>query len=136
MKTVIYIGDYTQNFRSIPREKYQIVQQYAYSCVRSRNDAGFPYGPVLTTVMGFTIRLQLPEDSKVFHKRMHDNNPYPYSFIFDPEFLPTGKKNLKDYASAMIVVGHVIDVEEAMDAKPDSSGTSKQVEVSVKLLVT
>ncbi|MBO7419385.1 MAG: hypothetical protein J6U14_10710 [Bacteroidaceae bacterium] len=136
MKTVIYIGDYTQDFRSIPREKYLTVQQYAYNCMRSRNDAGFPYGPVLTTIMDFTIRLQLPEDSKEFHKRMHDNNPYSYSFICDPEFITSGKKIMKDFMSAMIVVGHIVDVEETMDAKPDVDGFSKQIEVHIKLLVS
>ena len=136
MKTVIYIGDYTQDFRSVPRDRYLIVQQYSYSCMRSRNDAGFPYGPVLTTIMDFTIRLQLPEDSKVFHQRMHDNNPYSYSFICDPEFILTGKKNLKDFVSAMIVVGHIIDVEETLDAKPNEDGSSNQIEVHIKLLIS
>ena len=136
MKTVLYIGDFTHDYKSVPREGYLTVQQYAYACMRSRNDAGFPYGPVLTTILDFTIRLQLPEDSKVFHKRMHDNNPYPYSFVFDPEFMTTDKKNLKEFASAMIVAGHIIDVEETLDAKPDTKGTSKQVEVHLKLLVS
>ena len=135
MNNLIYIGDFTQEFKTAPREKYQTVQHYAYSSLRSRNDAGFPHGPALTTIMDFTIRLQLPANSKVFHKRMHDNNAYPYSFIFDPEFNPSGKKILKNYVSAMVVVGNVIDVEETFDAQPDNKGNSKQMEVHVKLLV-
>ena len=135
MNNVIYIGDFTQEFKTVPREKYQVVQHYAYSCLRSRNDAGFPHGPTLTTIMDFTLRLQLPANSKVFHKRMHDNNAYSYSFIFDPEYNTSGKKNLKNYGSAMVVVGSVIDVEETFDAQPDAEGNSKQMEVHVKLLV-
>lgn len=136
MKTVLYIGNFTQMLKTTPRDNYVTVQQYNYTCVRSRNDAGFPYGPVLTTIMEFTIRLQLPEDSKVFHQRMHDNSAYPYSFIFDPVFSDTGAKTLKDFSSATIASGHIIDVEETLDAKPDSNGTSKQVEVHIKLLLS
>jgi hypothetical protein len=66
---------------------------------------------------------------------MHDNNTYSHSFIFDPEYNTSGKKNLKNYGSAMVVVGSVIDVEETFDAQPDAEGNSKQMEVHVKLLV-
>ncbi|MCR4766194.1 MAG: phage baseplate assembly protein V [Bacteroidaceae bacterium] len=136
MKAALYIGSISAEGRTAPVEEYLTVQHLSYACTRSRDEAGFPYGPVLTTILDFTIRLQLPEDSKLFHVRMHENSVYTYSFVFDPEFLPSGKKNIKGFTSALIVQGYVVDVEEFFDAKPDATGTSKQVEVRVKLLLT
>jgi hypothetical protein len=135
MNAVLYIGEFSGDLKGITRDNCLTLQKYSYSCERSLNDASIPFGPWLTTIINFTIRLLLPDDSKVFHERMRVKDAYSYTFLYDPKFSDTDGISLKDYSLAMLVKGHVIDVEESFDASIDATGTSKQVEVHVKLLL-
>ena len=117
---------------NVQKEKCYTVQNFNYYSERSRNGAGFPYGPANSTVMSFTVRLVHPEDGVIYHKRLLENNPADYTFLFNASF--NGLQRLKAFDMGLIVNGYVIDVEDDFSTGGKDSD-NRQMLIRVKLFV-
>ena len=134
LKAVLYPENLMEVEENLEKRLCQTIQHFSYKCQRSRNDAGIPYGNTKPTELQFTVRLETPDDSKVFYQRMQQNELFDHTFLFNATF--DQRDRLKSYDDAMIVRGFVVDVREDYDATVTSNGTVQQILVQVNLLLS
>ena len=134
LKAVLFPDDMQeQGQNAVLKEKCSTVQFFNYRCERSRNDVGIPYGQTNPMVMTFTVRLVQPEEGVLYHKRLMDNDPAGYTFLFNASF--NEQQRLKSFENVLIVNGYLIDVED--DFSTDSQDKeSSQMLIRVKLFVS
>ena len=133
LKAVLYPDDMLgQGEKSVQKEKCYTVQNFNYRCERSRNDAGFPFGDTNPAVMAFTVRLVHPEEGVVFHKRLIENEPSDYTFLFNATY--NDQQRLRGYDNAMTVNGFVVDVEDDFSAGGKDID-NRQMLIRVKLFI-
>lgn len=155
----LYIGNYTSSetilssqsggkatnencYWKIKNSELITVQHFSFHMERSRNEAGMPYDPVLTTLMEFTIRFN-GDGGKNLYSYLHDNSAKFFTFFWSPAFYdvsdsispPAYDGCLKSFSGVMLVSGHVIDVDETIEFLSKGS-EYKQLELNVKLLVS
>lgn len=133
LKAVVFPDVMQDQGNNVQKEKCYSVQEFNYRSERSRNDAGFPYGPTNPTVMSFTVRLVHPEEGVIYHKRLLENAPADYTFLFNASY--NDQQRLKSFDNALFVNGYVIDVEDDFSAGGKASG-NRQMLVRVKLFVS
>ena len=133
LRAVLFPGNVDADERNISKEKSLAVQHFSYSFARSRNDAGFPYGPTLPTELSFTLRLMGPDDAKLYYSRLKDNTPYTYTFLFNATY--NSNMRLENYDDALVVDGFVVDVEDCFNTASAADGSTEQMLLKVKLLV-
>ena len=134
LKAVLFPNHMMENGRNIERRACYTIQQFAYQCQRSRNDAGFPYGNTTPTELKFVVKLESPESGKVFYQRMKSNELFDHTFIFNATFDDFGR--LVSYEDAMVVSGYVVDVMEDYDTAVQEDGTMNQILIEVRLLLS
>lgn len=134
LKAVLYPYNLQDVEENLEKRLCQTIQHFSYKCQRSRNDAGIPYGNTTPTELQFTVKLDTPDDSKVFYQRMQQNELFDHTFLFNATF--DQRDRLKSYDDAMIVRGFVVDVREDYDATVTSNGTVQQILVQVNLLLS
>ncbi len=132
LKAIMFPGNIREADTIIRRSQCHTVQEYSYCFQRTRNDAGFPTGPTLTTILEFTIKIGSPEEGRLYYQRIHDNQPYDYTFIFNATF--GTHMQLVDSEDAMVVNGYVVDVEDNYDTE-DENGQSEQMLIHLKLMI-
>lgn len=134
LKAVLYPYNLQDVEENLEKRLCQTIQHFSYKCQRSRNDAGIPYGNTAPTELQFTVKLETPDDSKVFYQRMQSNELYDYTFLFNATF--DQRDRLKSYDDAMIVRGFVVDVKEDYDATVNEDGSVQQILIQVTLLLS
>lgn len=134
LKAVLYPYNLQDVEENLEKRLCQTIQHFSYKCQRSRNDAGIPYGNTTPTELQFTVKLDTPDDSKVFYQRMQSNELYDYTFLFNATF--DQRDRLKSYDDAMIVRGFVVDVKEDYDAMVNEDGSVQQILIQVTLLLS
>lgn len=134
LKAVFYPDNLQEVEGNLEKRLCQTIQHFSYKCQRSRNDAGIPYGSTTPTELQFTVKLETPDDSKVFYLRMQSNELNDYTFLFNATF--DQRDRLKSYDDAMIVRGFVVDVKEDYDASVNEDGTVQQILIRVTLLLS
>ena len=134
LKAVLYPENLMEVEENLEKRLCQTIQHFSYKCQRSRNDAGIPYGNTIPTELQFTVKLETPDDSKVFYQRMQQNELFDHTFLFNATF--DQRDRLKSYDDAMIVRGFVVDVKEDYDATVTNNGTVQQILVQVNLLLS
>ena len=133
LKAVLFPDEIQAEGNNVMKEKCCTVEYFGYRCERSRDDAGFPYGPTNPAVLSFTVRLVLSEEGTIYHKRLTENGAYDYTFLFNASF--NDQQRLKSCDNVLIVNGYVIDVED--DFSTDSQDKeSSQMLIRVKLFVS
>lgn len=130
LKAVLFPDEIQAEGNNVMKEKCCTVEYFGYRCERSRDDAGFPYGPTNPAVLSFTVRLVLSEEGTVYHKRLTENGAYDYTFLFNASF--NDQQRLKSCDNVLIVNGYVIDVEDDFDS---GDKETRQMLVRVKLFV-
>ena len=134
LKAVLYPDNIREVGENVEKRLCQTIQHFSYKCQRSRNDAGIPYGSTTPTELQFTVKLETPDDSKVFYQRIQQNELFDYTFLFNATF--DHRDRLKSYDDAMIVRGFVVDVKEDYDASVNEDGTVQQILIRVTLLLS
>ena len=134
LKAVFYPDNLQEVEGNLEKRLCQTIQHFSYKCQRSRNDAGIPYGSTTPTELQFTVKLETPDDSKVFYQRIQQNELFDYTFLFNATF--DHRDRLKSYDDAMIVRGFVVDVKEDYDASVNEDGTVQQILIRVTLLLS
>lgn len=134
LKAVLFPENLLDVGENVEKRLCKTVQHFSYKCQRSRNDAGIPYGNTTPTELLFTIKLESPDDSKVFYQQLQQNELFNHSFLFNATF--DQRDRLKAYDDAMIVRGFVVDVKEDYDASVTEDGTAQQILIQVTLLLS
>lgn len=134
LKAVFFPENLLDVGENVEKRLCKTVQHFSYKCQRSRNDAGIPYGNTTPTELLFTIKLESPDDSKVFYQQLQQNELFNHSFLFNATF--DQRDRLKAYDDAMIVRGFVVDVKEDYDASVTEDGTAQQILIQVTLLLS
>lgn len=134
LKAVLYPDNFLEVGENVEKRLFQTIQNFSYKCQRNRNDAGLPYGNTTPTELQFTVKLESPDDSKVFYQQMQKNELFDHTFIFNATFDENDR--LKSYGDAMIVRGYVVDVKEDYDATVTEDGTVQQILIQVNLLLS
>ncbi len=134
LKVTLYMDDMSDIKQSIYQSQCLPVQQFHYKCERSRNNNGKAFGPTVSVLMDFSVRVVKADAGRTFYERMSNNQPAAYTFIFNAKF--NGSRQLDDYDDAMVVHGHVVDIDEEYSNQPDKiTGVSEQMLIHVKLLL-
>lgn len=134
LKAVLYPYNLQDVVENLEKRLCQTIQHFSYKCQRSRNDAGIPYGNTTPTELQFIVKLETPDDSRVFYQRMQQNELFDYTFLFNATF--DQRDRLKSYDDAMIVRGFVVDVKEDYDATVNEDGSVQQILIQVTLLLS
>lgn len=132
LKAILFPEGLQDQGNNVLKEKCSTLQHFGYRCERSRDDAGFPYGPTNTTVMSFTVRLVLPDEGALYHQRLMENDSYDYTFLFNATF--NDQQRLKSYDNMLVVNGYLIDVEDDFSTGGQDKD-DRQMLIHVKLLV-
>lgn len=134
LKAVLYPENFLEVGGKLEKRLCQTIQHFSYKCQRNRNDAGIPYGNTTPTELQFIVRLESPDDSKVFYQQMQSNELFGHTFIFNATFDENDR--LKSYGDAMVVRGYVVDVKEDYDATVTKDGFVQQILIQVTLLLS
>ena len=134
LKAVVILANIIDNPQSILKEQCFTVQKFDYSCVYKRTEKGDIYGAMNPVVMTFTVRVGDELDALKFIKALAENELTSLSFFFDATF--DTNLRLKDYKEGMVMVGHVVGVEENYSTEKDQSGEDQQMLLNVKLLIS
>lgn len=120
-----------------------ILRDFHYGSHRERDNIGMPYGPVISTCLDFSIRMESADMGRKFYDNMASNAPMDLTFLFDTSFNKEGKGGnytpktmLKDFRNVLVVRGYVVDVEESFDKEADVSGKYNLLSMRVKILMT
>ena len=134
LKALLVTEDITEQGVNVWQNNSFTVQHFSYECQRKRNDAGLPFGATLPAYLDFTVRIASGESGKVFVERMKLNGTFPYSFLFNASF--NGLRQLSEYQDAMVARGYVVDLEESYDKAPGADGSTEQMLLHARLLLS
>lgn len=134
LKALLVLEDITEQGLDVRQNNSFTVQHFSYTCCRRRNDSGIPYGPTLPAYLDFTVKVVSGNNGKAFFERMQTNETFPYSFLFNANF--TTMHHLAEYEDAMVASGYIVDVEEDLESVPVPDGTTEQMLIHVRLLIS
>ena len=100
------------------------IQQFSYNCELSRNEVNTVYGQSGNVIVDFSIRV-MRNDQILFYEKLKELAADRFSFVFNGSF---DNGQFKDFDSAIVVDGYVVDVEE------HAANDEQQALMTVKLL--
>lgn len=106
------------------REQGYTVQDFSYTCRRSRDEVCTAFGEAEDVEVDFTICVMSTEQP-LFYEKLKDMGNDSYSFVYNAVF---EDNRLKYYDNALMVDGYVVDIEEY------AANNSNQALMRVKLL--
>ena len=112
LKAVMFLEDISEGIPARQENGFTI-QHFEYSCFRSRDKAGMPYGPSNASLMQITLRTISSDGYKELYQRLNSMEQYAFSLIFNASY--NDSRILQDYEDAMIANGYVVEIEELFD---------------------
>lgn len=112
LKAVMFLEDITEGIPARQENGFTI-QHFDYSCFRSRDKAGAPYGPSNASLMQITLRTISSDGYKELYLRLNSMEQYAFSLIFNASY--NDSRILQEYEDAMIANGYVVEIEELFD---------------------
>ena len=112
LKAVMFLDDITEGI-PLRQEKGFTVQHFDYSCFRSRDKVGMPFGPSNASLMQITLKTISSDGYKELYQRLSSMDQFAFSMIFNASY--DDFHILQDYEDAMIVNGYVVEIEELFD---------------------
>lgn len=113
-----------------------LLQNINYTLRRCRQVNGTPYNTTSSVILQFSVLQSVTTSFKIFYDSLKSNHSMTFSVVFDAD-LQEGDK-LKDYASAMVFSGYVVDVEETFHGgltEVAANRMDEQMFVSVKVVL-
>lgn len=133
IKALLIIDDVFEAAVPAHRSSCITLQQFDYSCGRTRDELGMPYNDTGSIVLQFTIKAADSDgNGRVFYERLRSVDSYSYSFVFNATF--DSDKRLSGYEDAMTAEGYVVEVEEIYSSS-FATGSEEQMLMKVKLIV-
>jgi len=133
LKAVVYADNILDNPRGVLKDHCLTVQHFDYQCEMKRNDSFAVYGSSEGVTLNFVIRINAPEQAKVFYRRMIERGHYNFSFLFNATY--NAFDRLDDYDDGIVVDGYVVHVEEKYYSGKTTDGKSDQIQLEVKMLL-
>ena len=112
LKAVMFLEDINEGIPARQENGFTI-QHFDYSCFRSRNKMGIPYGPSNASLMLITLKTISSDGYKELYQRLNSMEQYDFSLIFNATY--DDYRILQDYEDAMIAHGYVVEIEELFD---------------------
>lgn len=112
LKAVMFLEDISEGIPARQENGFTI-QHFDYSCFRSRNKMGIPYGPSNASLMLITLKTISSDGYKELYQRLNSMEQYDFSLIFNATY--DDYRILQDYEDAMIAHGYVVEIEELFD---------------------
>ena len=133
LKVILFPENICEMSVGILRNQCFTVQRFNYESKRRRGEEGrTAYHAEDVTVLEFTIRINSPENGKLFLSHMKELEPHDYSFLFNATFKSTDR--IDNYEDALVATGYIIDIEEVFNSAK-SEGQTEQMLMHVKLLL-
>lgn len=134
LKAMLVMEDIMEQGVSVWQGNCFTVQHFSYELHRGRDGHGLPFGATLPSFMEFSVKVSSDSSGKLFFKRMHQDQTFPFSFIFNAVFNAQGR--LTDCDDSMVASGYLIDVEEIYGEESHSDGTDEQMLIKARLLLS
>lgn len=106
------------------------VQHLSYRCERERNLQGTPFGLTQPSFMTVTFRAAKDDTAQELMERMMQQEPFPFSILFDPVF--NEDKKLTSYADAMMVRAYPVSVEEFKNVIPAKADSPEEEQMLIR----
>lgn len=133
LKAILFPENFCEMSVGIMRNQCFTVQCFNYESKRRRGEDGrTAYHAEDATMLDFTIRINSPENGKLFLSHMKELEPHDYSFLFNATFKATDR--IDNYEDAMVASGYIIDIEEVFNSTRNE-GQTEQMLMHVKLLL-
>lgn len=113
-----------------------LVQSMNYSMRRCRQENGTPYNTSNMVILEVTVQQSEHTSFQVFYNCLKESQSHIFSMLFDAS-LESGSK-LKDYGSAMVFSGYVVDIEETFHGGLTSlvpGATDELMQITVKIML-
>jgi len=133
LKAVLFSDNILDIPQGVLKEHCMTVQHFDYHCELKRNASHKVYGSTDAVELNFTVRINAPEQAKVFFQRMVESGHYYFSFIFNATY--NAFDRMSDYDDGIVVDGYVVHLEEKYVSGMDPEGRSNQMLLSVKMLL-
>ena len=132
LKAVVVMENFLDNPINILKENCMTVQHFNYECSHKRNESGDIYGASNPVILDFAVRVNSPQQAKVFYKELVSNQPVDFSFLFNVTY--SEYQRMSDYEDGMVVNGYIVHIEEEYNSSSNQTGSSTQIELHVKVL--
>jgi hypothetical protein len=132
LKAVVVMENFLDNPMNILKENCMTVQHFNYECSHKRNESGDIYGASNPVILDFAVRVNSPQQAKVFYKELVSNQPVDFSFLFNVTY--NENLRLSDYEDGMVVNGYIVHIEEEYNSSSNQAGSNTQIELHVKVL--
>lgn len=113
-----------------------LLQSMNYSMHRCRQENGTPYNTSNMVILELTVQQSEHTSFQVFYSCLKESQSHTFSMLFDATL--EGESVLKDYGSAMVLSGYVVDIEETFHGGLTSlsPGTKDELmQLTVKVMV-
>ncbi|MCH5223299.1 MAG: hypothetical protein J1E82_04595 [Muribaculaceae bacterium] len=111
-----------------------VVGHYQYSCRKTRNNSGMPYGFIHASYLDVTVR----NISEIFEKEllstMTTNEADDYTFLFNADY--DNNLRIKRYDDGFIVRAFPIDIVESFSGSKEGNEDDGQRIIKIKMLIT
>ena len=132
LKAIVVMADLQNQDVSITSDKCMSVGHFDYCCFRNRDSKGRTYHDSAPAMLNFIVRFNSIEKAKQFYQQIQKNESGTLSFLFNASF---SNGNLDDYASAMVVNGFIVDIQEDFHSKVSSVQEDQQMIARVRMQV-
>lgn len=134
LKALLYLGDIIEN-KTIHQYDCFTIQDFHYTCLRHRDDAGLPCGPTQCAQIHLTIKLMSGNKTKRIYEQLISNEVFSFSFIFNATFDHSNNKKVSNYADAMMINGSVIDINEEFNTNDQDSDEMQRMLMSIDIMI-
>lgn len=134
INVALYLGNVRDTGMNIPKSDVFIVQSYNYSCRKSRNQKGLPYGNTNITYLEFSLRNFTEKLETELLRGLQSAVAQEFTFIIDAKYDKSAR--LEECEDAFIARGFVVDIDEFFSTYYNSSSDDGQRFIRIKLLLS
>lgn len=130
---IVYLGDFIKNGYNVLSEDCYTVVSYNYTCKRSRNSAGVPYGPTHSALFEVQIRNFSDKCEASILNHMKGNMATDFSVALSPIFDKSDR--IRDFYDCFVVRGYVVDVNEIYSDQDNTTSETGQRIMQIRILL-
>ncbi len=132
VKTALFAENFLEQ-QIVRREKCMTVQSYSYELRCAQDALSRVYGHSQGSLMSVSLRVGTRDNLSVFHERLKQNHPSPFTFFFDATY--DASDFLEHYKDALVAEGYVVDIRERFSKENNDQG-SEHFLLDFKILLT
>ena len=138
-RVILYTKDVTkekkEKWKSIHMNEGFVVESFQYESKREHDRTGGTYHIEDATVIDIVVRINKVEIYSKLYGSMSPSNAQPFAILFNARFEmdATDPYYLKSYDDAMVVTGHMVDIELDWERKNVSCGDDNQNQLGMRI---